>query len=137
MGTWDTGAFDNDDAADFGGDLDEADPADRPQLIREALEVAADAPGYLEAPQACRAIGAAAIVASQQPGGPEVDAAYGPEFLIENPAIELPPDLADLAQRALRRILADGSEWRDLWEGPDQLDAAVAALGPLRDALAD
>ncbi|WP_373024687.1 DUF4259 domain-containing protein [Streptomyces yangpuensis] len=37
MGTWDTGPFDNDTAADFGGDLDEAAREERKPLIRGVL----------------------------------------------------------------------------------------------------
>jgi hypothetical protein len=37
MGTWDVGPFDNDTAADFGGDLDEAALEEREALISGAL----------------------------------------------------------------------------------------------------
>ena len=37
MGTWGTGPFDNDGAADFAGDLDEAPPAEREALVRGVL----------------------------------------------------------------------------------------------------
>ena len=37
MGTWDIGPFDNDTAADFGGDLDEAAWEERVSVIRGAL----------------------------------------------------------------------------------------------------
>lgn len=135
MGAWDTGAFDNDDAADFAGDLNDAAPADRPDLIREALEAAADNEDYLEAPEANAAIAAAAIVASQQPDGPEVDSAYGPDFLIDGGSIDLPDEFVELALRAIARILSDESEWRDLWDEAESLDEAIAALEPIRAAL--
>lgn len=38
MGTWDFGPFDNDSAADWCGDLDEAAPGDRVGMIRAALQ---------------------------------------------------------------------------------------------------
>lgn len=41
MGTWDTGPFDNDIAADFGGDLDEAAWEEREPTIRGVLVRAA------------------------------------------------------------------------------------------------
>jgi hypothetical protein len=135
MGTWDTGPFDNDDAADFSGDLDDAAPADRPELIRQALTAAADNTDYLEADVACQAIAAAAIVAAQQPGGPEVDSAYGPGFLTGGETIELPDDFVELSLRAIARVLDEESEWRDLWEEADDLDGAIAALEPIRSAL--
>ncbi|HEY8986470.1 MAG TPA: DUF4259 domain-containing protein [Streptomyces sp.] len=37
MGTWGTGPFDNDTAADFGGDLDEAVLEERRAMVRERL----------------------------------------------------------------------------------------------------
>lgn len=92
MGAWGTGAFDNDDAADFAGDLNDADPGERPGLIREALEAAADNDDYLAASTASAAIAAAAVVASQQPDGPEVDSVYGPEFLTDGDSVDLPEE---------------------------------------------
>lgn len=135
MGAWDVGPFDNDAAADFAGDLTDASPEDRPQLIREALTTAADNTEYLDNADACAAIAAAAIVASQQPDGPEVDSVYGPDFLTDGGSIELPEDYVDLAVRAIARVLDEESEWRDLWEEADSLDEAVAALEPIRAAL--
>ncbi|ALG13567.1 DUF4259 domain-containing protein [Kibdelosporangium phytohabitans] len=135
MGAWGTGAFDNDDAADFAGDLNDADPGERPGLIREALEAAADNDDYLAASTASAAIAAAAVVASQQPDGPEVDSVYGPEFLTDGDSVDLPEEFADLGVRAITRILSDESEWRDLWEDAGSLDQAIGALEPLRAAL--
>jgi Domain of unknown function (DUF4259) len=135
MGTWDKGAFDNDDAADFSGDLDDAKPADRPRLIREALVAAADNSDYLENSVACQAIAAAAIVAAQQPDGPEVDSVYGPDFLTEGESMDLPDDLVELSLRAIARVLDAESEWRELWEEAEELDEAIIALEPIRAAL--
>jgi hypothetical protein len=135
MGAWDVGPFDNDAAADFAGDLTDASPENRPQLIREALTTAADNTEYLDNADACAAIAAAAIVASQQPDGPEVDSVYGPDFLTDGGSIDLPEDYVDLAVRAITRVLDEESEWRDLWEEADSLDEAIAALEPIRAAL--
>ncbi|MBP2322901.1 uncharacterized protein YqkB [Kibdelosporangium banguiense] len=135
MGAWDVGPFDNDAAADFAGDLTDASPDDRPQLIREALTTAADNTEYLDNSDACAAIAAAAIVASQQPDGPEVDSVYGPDFLTDGGSIDLPEDFVELAVRAIARVLDEESEWRDLWDDADSLDDAIAALEPIRAAL--
>ncbi len=135
MGTWDKGAFDNDDAADFSGDLDDADPGDRVELIREALAAAADNSDYLEVTDANQALAAAAIVASQQPDGPEVDSAYGPGFLAGGGTIDLPDDFVELSLRAIARVLDEESEWRELWEQADELEEAISALEPIRAAL--
>ena len=39
MGTWGTGPFDNDTAADFAGDLDDAPPGERERLSGESWPV--------------------------------------------------------------------------------------------------
>ncbi|HEX6684131.1 MAG TPA: DUF4259 domain-containing protein [Candidatus Limnocylindrales bacterium] len=137
MGTWDTGPFDNDMAADWCGDLDHVEPGERVGVIRQALHAAAEQDGYLDSDEACPAIAAAAIVASRLPGGDPIDVTYGPEFLLEDPAIELPPDLAPLAVRALDRVMAGESEWRSLWEGAfdGDRDAAFESVRRLRTVL--
>ena len=61
MGTWGTGSFENDDAADFMIDvLDSGDLS----LIREALDNVLTSTEYVEAPDATLAIVAAEIVAA-------------------------------------------------------------------------
>ncbi|MGW3398543.1 DUF4259 domain-containing protein [Streptomyces hydrogenans] len=47
MGTWDTGPFDNDTAADFANTLDAAEPEAREGLIRGILVRTIDATGHL------------------------------------------------------------------------------------------
>ncbi|MEU9034118.1 DUF4259 domain-containing protein [Streptomyces sp. NPDC048352] len=114
MGTWDVGPFDNDTAADFCGDLDEAAAGEREGLVRGALVRVVDTVDVLEAPRADEAVAAAALVASQCPGGEPADPVYGPE--------EPLPDLTglrDLALRALDRVMTGPSELMDLWAGED------------------
>ncbi|MFF9127406.1 DUF4259 domain-containing protein [Streptomyces sp. NPDC014889] len=113
MGTWDGGPFDNDTAADFCGDLDEAAAGEREGIIRGALIRVIDTAGYLEAPESEEAV-AAALVSAQCPGGEAPDPAHGPE--------EPLPDLTglrDLALQALDRVMADPSELMDLWAESD------------------
>jgi hypothetical protein len=129
VGTWDKGPFDNDAAADWGGEFGEASDEARIEMIEEALRAAAEESDYLEADTAYEAIAAAAVVAARLPGGPIVDA----ELMLE---VELPPELPDLALRALDRVVDEDSGWRDRWDEADQLDDAVAVLEPIREALA-
>ncbi|MEU5943878.1 DUF4259 domain-containing protein [Micromonospora sp. NPDC047548] len=126
MGTWDSGPFDNDTAADWCGDLDDADVAKRPVLVREALNRAASEDGYLDADITCEAIAATAIMAAQQPGGQPITSPYAPDFLLNGGRLDLPDDLAALAVRALDRIMAADSEWRDLWQDADAGDVNPA-----------
>jgi hypothetical protein len=136
VGTWGTGPFDNDTAADWCGDLDEADPAQRVSMIREALAAVVDEDGYLDSDLAVEAIAAAAIVASQCPGGLPIDSSYAPDFLATGTALSPPGDLPQLALQALDRIVGDDSEWRELWEDSDSFAEAIAELQPIRAALA-
>jgi len=129
VGTWDKGPFDNDTAADWTGEFGEASEQARLEMLEEALRAAADESDYLDADTAYQAIAAAAVIAARLPGGPAVDT----ELVIE---VELPPELPDLALRALDRIVDEDSGWRDRWDELDQLDDAVAVLDPIRDALA-
>lgn len=130
MGTWDTGPFDNDTAADWCGNLDEASPLAREQIIRDAL-AAATALDYLECPAAEEAIAAAAIVAAHRPAGPAINSAYAPDFLVDGERLTLSEDLAALAVRALRRISGPDSEWRELWEDSGHMAEALAELTSL------
>ena len=136
MGTWDVGPFDNDTAADWCGELQEAAADKRPALIRNALNrVAGHGDVYLDSDLAVEAIAAAAIVASQLPGGPAIDTPYAPDFLLEGGTIEVTGDIPEIALRALNRIVAPESEWRDLWEDTESFPQALAALQTLRTVL--
>lgn len=137
MGTWSSGPFDNDTAADWCGDLNDADVTKRPALVSEALERVVEEDGYLDEAVACAAIAAAAIVAAQQPGGQPITSPYAPDFLRNGGRLDLPDDLAVLAVRALDRVLAADSEWRDLWqEAAGHANPAFDVVRDLRRGLA-
>ncbi|GAB4050957.1 DUF4259 domain-containing protein [Catellatospora paridis] len=136
MGTWDSGPFDNDGAADWCGDLDEADPADRLGVVRQTLAAVADHAGYLDDRLGVRAVAAAAVIVSQRPGAEPLTSPYAPEFLLEGGSLVVPEDVAALAVRALDRVVGDDSEWRELWEDTGDPADALAAVGDLRTALA-
>jgi len=136
MGTWGHGPFDNDTAADWAGDLDDAAPSARPALVREALAAAANVKpeDYLDGDDAAAAIAAAAILARRLFGGPELDETYGPAA--ETVAgLELDAELSVLATRALLRVMSEESEWRETWEEADELDDARRALDVILAAL--
>ncbi|MFE2267251.1 DUF4259 domain-containing protein [Streptomyces griseosporeus] len=118
MGTWGIGPFDNDIAADFVGDLDEAPMEQREPMIRRVLKRAADPANYLVTPDAERAVAAAALVVAQHPDGEPACSNYGPS----EPLPVLPADLRTLAVDALDRVVAERSEIAELWD--------EAAYGP-------
>jgi hypothetical protein len=118
MGTWDVGPFDNDTAADWCGDLHDATPTLRPAMVRGAFTAVVDkGDDYLDSDLAVEAIAAAAIVASQLPGGAAITSSYAPDFLLEGDSIEASDDVPALAVRALDRIVGDDSEWRETLGG--------------------
>jgi hypothetical protein len=135
MGTWDIGPFDNDVAADWCGDLDEADSDRRPQMIKDALLDVVDELEYISIDNAYVAIAAAAIVASRQPGGPKIDSPYAPDFLVAGGDLKLPDELPVLATSALERINGDESQWRDVWSDSPKYEEAVAELDAIQTAL--
>ncbi|MFF1351841.1 DUF4259 domain-containing protein [Streptomyces sp. NPDC058322] len=90
MGTWDIGPFDNDTAADFGGDLDETALEEREAMIRSVLKRAAGPADFLGICDGERAVAAAALVVAQHPDGDPACSNYGPsEPLPELPAVAL------------------------------------------------
>jgi hypothetical protein len=137
VGTWDTGPFDNDSAADWCGDLDEAEPERRPALVRDALTAVLDnGDEYLDRDLADEALAAAALIAAQRPGGAPVTTAYAPDFILAGGRLELTGDMPALAVKALNRILAEESEWRELWADTDEYEKAVAEVHRLQALLA-
>jgi hypothetical protein len=64
MGAWSSGPFDNDDAADFVGELCKMTPPEFvAAVLGDALLAVTAGDGYIEAPEMSRAVAAAAIVA--------------------------------------------------------------------------
>ncbi|MFF2010291.1 DUF4259 domain-containing protein [Streptomyces sp. NPDC058195] len=126
MGTWDTGHFDNDSAADFSWKVDEAPEAEREAVLREVLTFAAETSDYLDSDDGAFAVAAAALVASQCPGGEAVTTAYGPK----KPLPVLTPELRPLAVRALDGVLGENSELHELWDesGDKAWAAGIARL---------
>lgn len=117
MGTWDTGPFDNDAAADFGGNLDDLPQDQRAAAIRAALSKAANCDNYLAEPIGAHAIAAAALVARELADGAHfVSPAYGPQ----QPLPPLPPELKALAIAAIDRTMAADSELAEDWGDPPE-----------------
>ncbi|MFF3252289.1 DUF4259 domain-containing protein [Actinacidiphila glaucinigra] len=129
MGTWATGPFDNDTAADFACALDDAKPEEREALIRGVLTRTVHAAGCLA--EAEEAGAAAALIAAQCPGGEPVDTSYGPE----TPMPTFPFDLRTLADEALARIVSDESGLSSNWVDPREGRQRRATLNRLRSVL--
>ncbi len=130
MGTWDTGPWDNDGAADWGAELDEMAEGARLDAVRGALAAAADEGGeHVDSDVGEIAVAAASIVAAACPDGPSDASGYGPVNPIPGVAEHL-ETLRPLAVRALDRVVADDSELAELWDdaGDPAWREAVVAL---------
>src|SRR5689334_554379 len=129
MGTWGTGPFDNDAAADFLDLLNDTGPSAAAEVVRQAFDQAATS-DYLPYDDAAAAVAAAAVIAY-------ATGAHGPDALAD--LVEAPPtptpELRQHAARALDRVLADNSELRDLWADANQLDSVARELHTLREIL--
>ncbi|MFG2755327.1 DUF4259 domain-containing protein [Streptomyces wuyuanensis] len=130
MGTWGTGPFDNDTAADFANALDDAEPEACEALIRGVLIRTIDATGYLT--EAEEAVAAAALIAAQCPGGEPVDTSYGPETSMPM----FPSGLRALADEALARVVSDAAGPASDWVDPEDWTHWRSALTRLRAVLA-
>ncbi|MFI6225759.1 DUF4259 domain-containing protein [Micromonospora echinospora] len=130
MGFWDVGPFDNDDAADFAMQLDQATVKGRITLVSSELAHVVDTtdPEIWNAP---RGIAAAALVAAQCPGGQPTDPVYGPS----EPMPRLPDHLKGLAIEALDRATAAPSWLADFWEETSQGAAWRRTITNLRKVL--
>jgi hypothetical protein len=123
MGAWGTGTFDNDDAADWAYELEEAIDL---SPVREALAAATDGDGYLERPEGAVAVAAAAVLAATFDGDLRGLPDDVGEWVDGQPGTSTPGD-ARLALDALVRVVSEDSELRELWE--DSPDGRKWALG--------
>lgn len=128
MGTWGTGPFENDTAADFSYTLDAATPAGRVELVRRVLTRLPATGGYLYHAQ--EAVAGAAVLAAQCPDGRPVDPDLGPKL----PLQDVPDDLRLLAAQALDRVAADERE-NGSWFEPADARRWRAMVQSLRDVL--
>ncbi|RKR86196.1 uncharacterized protein DUF4259 [Micromonospora pisi] len=117
MGFWDVGPFDNDDAADFAGDLDAATADARIEMVCGALDRVVTANVDIDMWHISKAVAAAALIAAQCPGGEAACPIYGPSA----PMPQFPNALKQLAIDALDNVLAASSwravEWNDVSKG--------------------
>ncbi|MGK4581678.1 DUF4259 domain-containing protein [Kitasatospora sp. HPMI-4] len=110
MGSWDTGPFDNDDAMDLADALDRARSHQRAGIITTRLQSFVDAGAPPWDTDRLTAVAAAALVASQCPGGPQ-RTAYWPKKAIP----ELPSEVRTLATTALDLLLSNVQSSVDSW----------------------
>ena len=132
MGTWGTGPFDSDLAADFVDDLERRSPEQISEVLQKTLQRVADSGTRVDSGDGVEAVAAAALVAAQVPGsGIVIDPDDGPK----EPLPQLPVSLRALARRALTRVMEDGSELTQGWVGSNDAIAWHQEVQSILDAL--
>ena len=134
MGTWSHEPFGNDSANDWAYDLEESKDF---SLVASALQRTAESEGYLDADEAVEAVAAAEVLAKALGRGTQSDAyTEKVEAWLASIAVKPSPELLQLAQRALERVLAPESELRELWEETEHFAAWHSSISALQAATA-
>ncbi|MFC5453025.1 DUF4259 domain-containing protein [Paenibacillus aestuarii] len=131
MGAWGTKSFDNDDALDWVGDLLDSEGH---EFLKKTLELVGHEQ-YLDACEASQAIAAAEVVAALI-GRPSEDLS---EELIEwlDSQKDFDKILVEVSRKALKRVLGDDSELKDLWEESDCYEEWRGQIKELEGRLQD
>ncbi|TWV32545.1 DUF4259 domain-containing protein [Streptomyces misionensis] len=112
MGTWGTGPFDSDLAADFVDELEGLTHQQVIDVLERAFQRVTSSGARVDGGDGAEAVAAGALVASTIPDSPiTIDPEDGPR----EPLPKLPASLRALARLALDRVLQDGSEMATGW----------------------
>lgn len=114
MGTWGSGPFENDHAADWVQDLEDADDL---ALALDALERVRGSQ-YVDADDASTAIAAAEVVAAVG-GRPHADLPEDVRRWVATSDITVNPEHSEEAAAAVARIRGEDSELAELWAEDD------------------
>jgi uncharacterized protein DUF4259 len=137
MGAWGTAAFDNDDAADFANEIEDAGSlAEVQELLDRALTTVLGSVDFLDSPDAGMGVAAAALVAAWDNPDLLCERAYSLE---EWPRFDgtLPDVLRARAGQALDRVLrpGDDNELFLLWDEAGEWDQVVTDIRRYRAEL--
>jgi hypothetical protein len=130
MGAWDVTAFGNDDAADWASSLVETP---RPSEFVENTLRLANRDGYLEAPDGSQLVAAAVLVAAACGRGTHCFPEGLGEWLRGKEAAL--KHFAPAAVAAIRRVMGEQSELRDLWQDTEDFPAWCGELDAITTAL--
>lgn len=120
MSGWDTGTFDNDDAADW---LAELQTTDDEAVLRAALEAVDEGEDYLEAPEGARILCACELVAALTGQAASDLPEIAHEWVEQHQALDV-STLVPMARKGIDRVLARDSELEELWrENVDEYPA--------------
>jgi hypothetical protein len=133
MGTWDTGAFDNDTACDWGWDLEESTDL---SLLAATVQ-SADRSDEVPASDACRVLAACEVIARLK-GNWGVRNPYTARVdrWVERIRVRPSTELTSQAVSAIDRILRPPSELLELWVGSAKESAWHEGVLELRTRVA-
>ncbi|MEV0530777.1 DUF4259 domain-containing protein [Kitasatospora sp. NPDC050463] len=134
MGSWDTGPFHNDAAVGTAERFDSLFDSELPPWLHRLFDVAVSMPeGPLDNDMAQEVVAAAAVIASQCPGGDDVNLNSGPR----EPVPPLPTDLRPKAAAALDRVLAHADAEVNRWYVRERGEQWLGNLERIRLILVD
>lgn len=129
MTAWAPGPFDNEEAADFVEDLAEAPDW---RTVVTLMDHAAGVTGYLEEAEAELAVAAAAIVASCVGEGSVLPDSHAD---LKAKLGKPPEGTANLARKALARVVGPASELDETWQEGEDHDAWLTQIAGLQNLL--
>lgn len=137
MGTWGAGPFENDEALDFLGEVEESGPG-RLGRLAGPLQHVAYSGDYLEAHEVSEAVAAAAVVGAALRPADAAGEPYLPEWVRSVQASDLDNELIHLSRQALQRALqAENNELYELWAEEEAAADWQAALARVLGWLGD
>jgi hypothetical protein len=113
MGAWGEKPFENDSAMDWLAELGKQGVGALRNALREVVDT--DGEDYLEVDEGSAAIAAAELVSAAQGHGREYLVEAAVEWLDKNDGVLGDADVK-LARRAVKRVFAENSELRELWD---------------------
>ena len=132
MGAWGTGPFDNDDALDLVGEINDSDPDAVVELLTDILTVP-DPDDDLDEVDGTEAYAAAALLAAKL----ERLEVSSPDVL--DAVSKIPTDIVGAllpdARTMLTRILGENSEFAELWIESGRLEKIRGEIGKIQRAL--
>jgi hypothetical protein len=135
VGTWETGVFDNDTAADWAfGLAEESDTSYIESTLDKVIGVGTE---YLEAPDAEEGLAAADTVARLLGrGGAKTPYTEAVDKWLASSKLPVDASLAQKALRVVDRVLTEPSEALELWQESDDFEKWKSMLRDLRARLA-
>ncbi|MFF3319962.1 DUF4259 domain-containing protein [Streptomyces sp. NPDC003035] len=119
MGTWGTGPFDSDLAADFVDELEGLAHQQVIDVLERAFQRVTSSGARVDGGDGAEAVAAGALVASTIPDSPIL---IDPDDGLREPLPHLPASLRASARLALNRVLQDGSEMATGWVDSAEAD---------------